>query len=57
MSSTRKEELLLSADELNRIYILRKFLSDLNPVDAMEFLLDKMRGTKTNKEFLRSMSS
>ncbi len=57
MSSTRKEELLLSADELNRIYILRKFLSDLNPVDGMEFLLDKMRGTKTNKEFLRSMSS
>ena len=57
MSSTRKEELLLSADELNRIYILRKLLGDLNPVDAMEFLLEKMRGTKTNKEFLRSMSS
>jgi len=57
MSSTRKEELLLSADELNRIYILRKLLSDLNPIDAMEFLLEKMRGTKTNKEFLRSMSS
>jgi transcription termination factor Rho len=57
MSSTRKEELLLGADELNRIYILRKLLSDLNPIDAMEFLLDKMRGTKTNKEFLRSMSS
>ncbi|MEI8134055.1 MAG: transcription termination factor Rho [bacterium] len=57
MSGTRKEELLLSADELNRIYILRKLLSDLNPVDAMEFLLEKMRGTKTNKEFLRSMSS
>jgi transcription termination factor Rho len=57
MSSTRKEELLLSADELNRIYILRKLLADLNPIDAMEFLLDKLRGTKTNKEFLRSMSS
>ncbi|MDP4219277.1 MAG: transcription termination factor Rho [Bacteroidota bacterium] len=57
MSSTRKEELLLSADELNRIYILRKLLADLNPIDAMEFLLEKMRGTKTNKEFLRSMSS
>jgi transcription termination factor Rho len=57
MSGTRKEELLLGADELNRIYILRKLLADLNPVDAMEFLLDKMRGTKANKEFLRSMSS
>jgi transcription termination factor Rho len=57
MSSTRKEELLLGADELNRIYILRKLLADLNPIDAMEFLLDKLRGTKTNREFLRSMSS
>ena len=57
MSGTRKEELLLSADELNRIYILRKILSEMNPVDAMEFMLEKMRGTKTNKEFLRSMSS
>ncbi len=56
-SSTRKEELLLSADELNRIYILRKILSDMNPIDAMEFVLEKMRGTKNNKEFLRSMSS
>ncbi|HYM20709.1 MAG TPA: transcription termination factor Rho [Candidatus Kapabacteria bacterium] len=57
LSSTRKEELLLSADELNRIYILRKLLSDYNPVEAMEFLLEKMQGTKSNKEFLRSMSS
>lgn len=57
MSGTRKEELLLSSDELNRIYILRKLLSDMNPVEAMEFLLEKMSGTKSNKEFLRSMSS
>ncbi len=56
-SGTRKEDLLLSADELNRVYILRKLLADHSPVDAMEFLLEKMRGTKSNKEFLRSMSS
>ncbi len=56
-SGTRKEELLLSADELNRMWIIRKLLADMNQVDAMEFLLDRMRGTKTNKEFLRSMSS
>lgn len=56
-SGTRKEDLLLSADELNKVYILRKLLADHNPVDAMEFLLEKMRGTKSNKEFMRSMSS
>ena len=56
-SGTRKEELLLSEDELNKIYILRKFLSEYDSVDAMEFLLDKMRGTKNNKEFMLSMSS
>lgn len=56
-SGTRKEELLLDPDELNRVWILRKLLSDFSPVEAMEFLLEKMRGTKNNKEFLRSMSS
>ena len=56
-SGTRKEELLIDADDLNRIWILRKLLSDFNTVDAIEFMLEKMRGTKTNKEFLRSMSS
>ncbi len=56
-SSTRHEELLLSPDELNRIWVLRKILSDYSPVDAMEFLLDKMRGTKSNKEFLKAMNS
>lgn len=55
-SSTRKEELLLGKDVLNRIWILRKFLSDLNPVEGMEFLLARMRRTKSNKEFLASMS-
>ena len=56
-SGTRKEDLLLPEKELNRIWILRKLLSSLNPVDSMEFLLDKMRGTKSNKDFLDSMSS
>jgi transcription termination factor Rho len=55
-SGTRKEELLLSPKDLNRIWILRKLLSPLNPVDAMEFLLDKMSGTRNNAEFLASMS-
>jgi transcription termination factor Rho len=56
-SGTRKEELLLDNDMLNRMYLLRKITSDLNPVEAMEFLLEKMRGTKSNKEFLASMNS
>ncbi len=55
-SGTRKEELLLSQDELNRMWILRKLLSSLNPIDAMEFLLDKMKGTRSNKEFFESMN-
>lgn len=55
-SGTRKEELLISREDLNRIWILRKVLSQLSVVDAMEFLLDKMRGTKDNKEFLESMN-
>ena len=56
-SGTRKEELLFEADDLNRVWILRKFLSDFSTVEAMEFITEKMRGTKTNKEFLRSMNS
>jgi transcription termination factor Rho len=55
-SGTRKEELLLPVDDLNRIWILRKLLSPLNTVDAMEFLLDKLSGTKNNAEFLGSMN-
>jgi len=42
---------------LNKVWIIRKIISDLDPVEAMEFLLDKMRGTKGNKEFLNSMNS
>lgn len=56
-SGTRKEEILMEEDELNRVWILRKLISDLTPVEAMEFLLEKMRGTKSNKEFLKSMNS
>ncbi|MFP7756071.1 transcription termination factor Rho [Thermodesulfobacteriota bacterium B35] len=55
-SGTRKEDLLLDPEELNRIWILRKILSSMNPADAMEFLLDKMRLTKSNEEFFASMN-
>jgi len=55
-SGTRKEELLLTPDELNRIWILRKFLNEMSPVDAMEFMLDRLLKTKTNAKFLDSMS-
>jgi transcription termination factor Rho len=55
-SGTRKEELLILPEDLNRIWILRKLLSPLNPIDAMEFLLDKMQGTKNNADFLASMN-
>jgi len=55
-SGTRKEDLLLPPDDLNRIWILRKLLSSMNPADAMEFLLDKMSQTKTNQEFFASMN-
>lgn len=54
-SGTRKEELLLTADELNKTWVLRKVISSLNTVESMEILVDKMRATKTNKDFLRSM--
>ncbi len=56
-SGTRKEELLLDEDTLNRVWILRKLLSPLNSVDSLEFLLEKMSGTKNNKEFLQAMNS
>ncbi len=55
-SGTRKEELLLAPDVLNRVWILRKFLAPMSSIDTMEFLLDKMRGTKSNKEFLDMMN-
>jgi len=55
-SGTRKEELLIAKEDLNRIWILRKVLSQLSVVESMEFLLDKIRGTKDNREFLESMN-
>lgn len=56
-SGTRREELLLKEEDLQKIWILRKILSEYSPVEAMEWLLDKMRGTKNNKEFLANMNS
>lgn len=56
-SGTRKEDLLLREDVLNRVYLLRKILSPLSPIEAMEFLLSKMKNTKTNDEFLASMNT
>jgi transcription termination factor Rho len=55
-SSTRKEELLLPPDELNRIYLLRKFLADMPPVEAIEFLMERLKRTKNNKEFFATMA-
>ncbi len=55
-SGTRKEELLIEKADLNRIWILRKLLAPLTPVDSMEFLLEKIKRTKDNKKFLDSMS-
>jgi transcription termination factor Rho len=56
-SGTRKEELLLEEDTLNRVWILRKLLTSLNTVDSMEFMLEKMNGTKDNKSFMDSMNA
>jgi transcription termination factor Rho len=54
-SGTRKEELLIPKEDLNRIWVLRKVLNPLSPVEAMELLIDKMSKTKTNADFLASM--
>jgi len=56
-TSTRKEELLLTEDELNKIWILRKVLAPLSSIDAMELLLNKLSATKSNKDFLKSMEN
>lgn len=55
-SSTRREELLISANELERVWVLRRVLNDMNPVEAMELLTNRMRKTKTNEEFLMTMN-
>ena len=56
-SGTRREELLLGKEELARVWILRKFMADMNSVEAMEFLLDRMKRTRNNEEFLISMNA
>ncbi len=56
-SSTRREDLLLDREMLQKMWIMRNHLADMNPMEAMEFLLDRMRGTKSNEEFLISMNS
>lgn len=55
-SGTRKEDMLLGEEELRKVYVLRRVLSDMNPVEAMELLLNRMAKTKTNHEFLNSMN-
>lgn len=55
-SSTRRDDLLLSEETLNRMWVLRNFLSDMNPAEAMEFLLNRLRRTSSNEEFLISMN-
>lgn len=55
-SGTRREDLLLREEELSRVWILRKFMADMNSVEAMEFLQNKMKGTRNNDEFLISMN-
>jgi transcription termination factor Rho len=54
-SSTRRDDLLLRPETLNRMWIMRKFLSDRNSIEAMEFILDRMGRTKDNEELLRTM--
>jgi transcription termination factor Rho len=56
-SGTRREDLLVKKDILQRIWLLRKFIADMNPVEAMEFMKNHMEGTKSNEEFLISMNS
>jgi transcription termination factor Rho len=56
-SGTRKEELLLDPEVLNKVWILRRIMASMNSVDSMDFLLDKMRGTKSNRNFLDMMNS
>jgi transcription termination factor Rho len=56
-SSTRRDDLLLDKDTLQRLWILRKYLADMTPLEAMEFLQERMRNTQNNDEFLLSMNS
>jgi transcription termination factor Rho len=55
-SGTRREDLLMEKDAMQRVWILRKHLADMNPIEAMEFMKDRMEKTRTNEEFLQSMN-
>jgi transcription termination factor Rho len=55
-SGTRREDLILDKDELSRTWVLRKFLSDMNSIEAMDFLRDRMPRTMSNQEFLLTMN-
>ncbi len=55
-SGTRREDLLLSKEEIQKVWLLRKYIADMNPMETMEFLLDKMKGTRNNEEFLTTMN-
>jgi transcription termination factor Rho len=55
-SGTRKEELLLDAAELDKVYLLRKVMNELNPTDALSLLIEKLKKTQSNAEFLMSLS-
>tara|TARA_B110000259_G_scaffold13972_2_gene14712 strand:- start:3909 stop:5636 length:1728 start_codon:yes stop_codon:yes gene_type:complete len=55
-SGTRREDLLMGKEELQRMWIMRKYLADMNPIEAIEFMKDRMKNTKTNAEFLASMN-
>jgi transcription termination factor Rho len=55
-SGTRREDLLMDKDSLQRVWILRKHLADMNPIEAMEFIKDRINGTQNNEEFLISMN-
>lgn len=54
-SGTRREELLMKPDQLQKVWVLRKFLYDMDELEAMEFLLDKLKATKSNDEFFSLM--
>jgi len=56
-SATRREELLIPKPQMKRIWVLRKILADMDAIEAMQFLLDKMEGTESNKDFLDEMNS
>ena len=56
-SGTRKEELLVPADVLKKMYVLRRILNPMGTMDAIDFLLDKLRNTKSNNEFFESMNT